>query len=727
MPSCSVALLREWPLLQLSDKTKFACKVALSLTLAYMVPMALGWSQPSTAATTVMLIAATGGVRDSLMKGTLRIAGTVAGAVIGLTLIALFAQDRLLYLLAVSIVVSMTLYLYKAYQGDGTIFMLAAVVMLLVFNGGNVEDAFLYGLDRAYMTAFGVVVYTLVGSFIWPLRAQQNLAQQALELFNLDQQLYRQLSAQSTEQAAPAGDSQTTLIKQVSSSQQALHQQWLKARGEDQDIGAWSQEWQYLLHYQRQLSQQLATVQEPAERQTIDYRHHIPQYDTLIDCLAKQFDDLIAIWENDATPPEVQTQKPAQANPFVHIDPLAWRQLPHLQQAKLTARVESLRAIARLLQDLSQISRCLQTRTPNTVHPGDDIARESAFIALDAENLKTALQVFATFWFTSTVWILLNPPGGFFFVTLSSVLVVLVSFTALQPKLLYILFTLGFIFALPCYIFLLPQLSRSYELALFLFSYTAFAHYVFPSPVNIFFMFGLFTLGISNNMAYNLDVMLGIMLMFYLVITALLVTMRFTFANKPEYLFALMRRRLFRHMSKLLALHWADGDNQWQRHKQRFYQRSLGTTLTKMRLWASQIDTDYFQATTEQALTAWVDNCEITCFRANAVITGAAQHTDNAIIAASREQFDDSLISAAALALSEGQNETTTEYVAQIARIEQQLDSFFENRCPDKTTAHDSNRFYVTLNLLTLLWESLMDCELASRQIDWQELKQSRF
>ena len=66
--SSPFALLREWPLLVLSDKAKFALKVALSLTLAYMVPMAMGWSQPSTAATTVMLIAATGGVRDSLMK-----------------------------------------------------------------------------------------------------------------------------------------------------------------------------------------------------------------------------------------------------------------------------------------------------------------------------------------------------------------------------------------------------------------------------------------------------------------------------------------------------------------------------------------------------------------------------------------------------------------------------------------------------------------------------------
>jgi hypothetical protein len=181
-------------------------------------------------------------------------------------------------------------------------------------------------------------------------------------------------------------------------------------------------------------------------------------------------------------------------------------------------------------------------------------------------------------------------------------------------------------------------------------------------------------------------------------------------------------------MSKLLALlHCADGDSQWQRRKQRFYLRSLGITLTKMRLWASQVDTDYFQGTTRQALTAWVDSCETACFRANSVITAATQNTGNALIAASREQFNNSPISAAALALSAGQHETTSEYTARIALIEQRLDSFFANRPPDTITAHDSNRFYVTLNLQALMWESLLDCELASRQIDWQELKQSRF
>ncbi len=71
----------------MNDKIKFAIKVSLSLTLAYLIPFAMGWPQASTAATTVMLIASTGSRRESLAKGTLRVFGTLVGAVVGLLLV----------------------------------------------------------------------------------------------------------------------------------------------------------------------------------------------------------------------------------------------------------------------------------------------------------------------------------------------------------------------------------------------------------------------------------------------------------------------------------------------------------------------------------------------------------------------------------------------------------------------------------------------------------------
>jgi uncharacterized membrane protein YccC len=113
----------------LSEKFKFAVKASLSMVLAYLIPFSLGWSQASTAVTTIILIAAMGSVGDSVLKGLYRVIGTVAGAAMGMVLIGLFPQERELYLLSASIIVTILLYLARAYRGDMTIFLLSAITL----------------------------------------------------------------------------------------------------------------------------------------------------------------------------------------------------------------------------------------------------------------------------------------------------------------------------------------------------------------------------------------------------------------------------------------------------------------------------------------------------------------------------------------------------------------------------------------------------------------------
>lgn len=50
-------------------RLRYAITTALALMLTYLLPMPLGWPQPQTAATTVMLIAAKGMVSESLHAG----------------------------------------------------------------------------------------------------------------------------------------------------------------------------------------------------------------------------------------------------------------------------------------------------------------------------------------------------------------------------------------------------------------------------------------------------------------------------------------------------------------------------------------------------------------------------------------------------------------------------------------------------------------------------------
>jgi uncharacterized membrane protein YgaE (UPF0421/DUF939 family) len=159
----------EW-LPALSDRLKVAIKHALAFMLAYFIPLGLEWStQASTAAITVIVISTTAaGTGNAFYKGILRVLGTLLGAVAGIGLIALFPQERMLYLLLLSLMVTLFLYLARAYKGDNTVFFLAIFAMLMVFKNGEVDAVFLYGVDRTAMTLFGVIVYTLVMIFLWP-------------------------------------------------------------------------------------------------------------------------------------------------------------------------------------------------------------------------------------------------------------------------------------------------------------------------------------------------------------------------------------------------------------------------------------------------------------------------------------------------------------------------------------------------------------------------------
>lgn len=709
--------VRAWALFTVPERLRSAIKIALSLTLAWLIPMAMGWSQPSTAAVTVMIIAAAGDTRQSLMAGTLRLAGTVLGAVIGLTLIACFAQERLPYLLSVSLVVACCIYLYSAFRGDGTIFMLTAVVTLLVFNGGQVEDAFLYGVDRAFMTMFGVVVYTLVCSFLWPDHAEYHLEQDAQKLLQIASAMfayYRQGADQS---------GQAELLQKLGQSQAAFAASWQSANGRADDVASYKRQWQNLIQAQGLLSRALTSGLEPGELKSLDYGRFIADYDDILLAIEQRFEHIDRLWQGHAPVAEI-------ANVEVLLQREALAGLSHLDFARIAARASGLREILLRLDQIIVLAQCLVSRS-SPVSVDLPAVRESDFQWLDPESIKLGLRIFIGFWLAATVWILVNPPGGWMFVAMSTLLLPLISFSPLPAKSLYILFSLGFAFAVPSYIFLLPVLSEGYELAIFLFSYTLFAHYVFKGPIALFFMLGVFTLGIDNTMHYNLGVILNIMFMFYLVITGLLFTTYFVFNSKPEYLFTLMRRRFFRSTLRMLDLR-NQASNRSNQRRARATATAMTTTLAKMKLWASQVDTTYFCNSDSAALNAFAASCELLAMRATALVSAPRDYRDAQLISRFAGQFRHSELRRVLGDLSAHRIDEATHqrFVASVdiaELIEQKLDALWQQIDTDALSQQDIAQFYVQLNLLAQFWHSLIACEKAMQAIDWQQLGESRF
>jgi hypothetical protein len=697
-------------------KFRYATKTALSLTLAYLIPMAMGWSQPSTAATTVMLIAATGMVSDSLQKGVLRVLGTVVGAVIGLSLIALFPQDRMVYLLAASIAVSIAIYLYNAYQGDSTVFMLTAVVTLMVFNGGDAEGAFLYGVDRAFMTAFGVVVYTVVASVLWPVKTADNTRALAAGVASGYHQAFERLMHPATQFEASVDEQLADLL----ASEDAFQTHFAAIKSGTDALAAYLPEWNCVLSCYEELEAILVPSLKQESPKAVEFSHYIDNYPQLVEQVEAMFRQVESAWRGQRGDGETQHL------PIIEVQYNAGslQQETHLTAAAVATRAELLQKIQAVMADLQAALDSLlfdragftATRTPRG---------KPAFLWLDRENFKTALRAFTTFWIATAIWMEFNPPGGFMFVTMCTVLIPLVSYTPVTPKLLFILFTLGFAFALPAYVFLLPQMTHWLELAVFLFSYAFIGFYVLPGPVSIFFLLGLFTLGIQNTMSYNFDAILLSILMFYLVCSMLIISVNFPFTSKPERLYASLRRRFFEHCA--LAIRVNTEPPGITTILARLRMGSGAALLTKMQSWGAMIDDNYFPANGKQQISALNRSCELLYGQLQIMALRKQVFAANPLITAARQGAADSLAHLCH-ALAQNSGEEPFEQVrASLVGTRQRLDEFLGNDYLHRYDRLQLAQFYVYLNLQASILASIQACREAQAALDWQQLGDTRF
>ncbi len=699
------------------DHTRYAIKTALSLTLAYLLPMALGWPQPQTAATTVMLIAATGSVSESLQKGVFRLVGTLAGAIIGLSLIALFPQDRMLYLLIVSMVVAFIIYLYGAYQGDPTVFMLTSVVTLMVFNGGDAEGAFIYGVDRAFMTAFGVLVYTLIASLLWPVRMADNTRELAASAIKTLGQTFRQLDAG----PAKRNPDNTLDAAELLAAQEAFQAHLGSVRHDAEGVKAYLAEWEAIAHYLQRLTADLLPPGQSRITDTPEYRRFIGNYDTVLDDLQQGFQQAASA---------IQGRKPAKTltAPELAYNYEAISGQSHRNRALIASRGQLLENLQESLQQLITAVNSIAF-DKGGFSPRDLPNSRPTFLWWDREAVKTSVRAFVTFWVAATIWILYNPPGGFMFVTLCTILIPLVSYTPVTPKLLFILLSIGFLFAIPAYVFLLPNLTHWIELGLFLFSYAFVGFFVFKGPISIFFLLGLFTLGIQNTMHYNFAVIMSIVLMFYIVCALLIISVNFPFTSNRAQLYAGLPRRFFRNCQQLVQR----VDEQTYLGRQLVTTRlHLGDALTgKLQAWGAAIDPGTYDRNQQEAISAFTDSCEV--LQGNLRVAAARNRRagNNSLIKQAHRGGDKSLQWGLCEALASGSGERIEQAFAlarsQVEAVDQRLDLFLRAKDMEQYSQKELADFYVFLSMRVAIYTSLVACQEAYNALDWAQLKQHHF
>ncbi len=733
-----------WPehTLPMNEKIKFAIKVSLSLTLAFLVPFAMGWSQASTAATTVMLIASTGGPRESLSNGTMRLLGTLVGAVIGLLLVGLFAQERLLYMLSVSLVVSFIFYFRNAYQQDPTLLMLTGVTTLMMSNGGDAAGAFLYGVDRAYMTVFGVVVYTLVGTFLFPVKTEQNLKQLIQQLNQAQQSLFVAMikkfensdgtHALDTNEAEPSEETEADitpvdideLIEEVFTAQNNLEQRFATVSVECSDVSAYIKEWRSAVHLSKQITQQLSVAVHSHFNFKED-RPCIDNFDQTVAEIKQLFQTCQQVWDNKETA--------YRAKPFkVKHNQESLDLAPHLIKGSAITLGFLLESMHLHLSRLAESISCIDSVTDNLSFEIELPKAKSKFLWWDAENFKTAVKTFVTYWVAGLIWIYFNPPGGYSFVIFSTIFMSLLSFIPVHPILLLVLFTFGFLFAVPSYLFLLPQMELGLELGLFIFIYTFIGFYLFNGPVTIFYMIGLFVLGLDNTMFYHFGIMMTIMTLFYMIVLMIIFSHYFPFSSKPEHLFLTLKERYFRHTSALFTSYQQQSNSVFTALKRTLHLVTLNASVKKLKVWGSKINHKHFDQTTPEAVEAFSKACDVLCNHINVLMLAEKKLLANPLINSLRQQHRDTILPlmAGALAshqLTEELDTVFKQYSQDYQSFEDKLEAFFSDLDLSDYANSEIAGFYILLNLKRNVFEAIKHCKQTYEDIDWVNLQQNRF
>ena len=716
---------RQAPLLSalsLSEKMKYAIKAALSLVLVYYIAFSQGWSNVMTAATTIIFIAVTDSLGDSILKGMFRIIGTVTGAAIGMLLIACFPQERALYLISVSIIVTILLYLARAFRGDMIIFLLAAITLMTMFKNGTVENVFLYGADKTLMTVFGITVYTLVGVFLWPVNLKDTTRKQAGILTGLQHDFFLSRNG-------PAAEREKNQEKILEQMEQLRHS--VAKIGSSLASGLSSSQWQSVFADFNRINEiltVLAIYGEDMDGENLDpetFSSCVKNYHRLIQETETLFAAVERSWQQPGTiplPPEFKAE----------FDMDALNALSPLVRAALSSAMRRLVSLHAVLRKLAGKLNALNSPAP-TRFKDENVKKQPRFLWLDIEDLKGALLSFLIFWCATLFWITANPPAGFFIVTMATGLSVITTFSPVKPSMMIVVYSISFIFAVLAYVLILPHLTTGGQLALFLFVYAFIGFYFIIPDLAALFLIGIILLNITNEMHYVFDGFLNMLLAFYAFLLLLLLFYYLPFSTKPEHLFLTLEKRFFALAGILIGY-----DRKKILEKTTVFDKIIAgyarmhllNTAGKIRLWAAQIDGRFFHELSKDTLAQFSKDCE--SFARLLLVQGRDENrfTGNPLIRAHVKQFENtSLRSFLQKTRGVGMDEEsarTGKLLIRI-RIEQELERFFSRQDAGGYDQDTILAYYEDLSLRKNILTALRSLHDRRAKLGLNVLEETRF
>ena len=718
-----------------SITVKESIKTALALTIAYGIALSLDWDTPMWAGFAVIFVSlSTSG--QSFNKSAMRMFGTLIAGSASLTLIALFPQDRWLYILALSLYVGFCTYMMGGARHQYFWFVCGYVCIIVSLEAGpNPVAAFTIAILRAKETGLGIIVYSVVTSLLWRSNSADHFKTTVTQLQATQHQLYRTFFNSMVRQGHE--DESSLLITTEAQQLTQFKTLLLAAETDSYEIGGLKQQWR---NYQNQRFELTAVMQRWHDGfravQALDYRLlivNLAEFDGELEARFVQTQRMFELHSPDHQPQFVELK----------LDKSRVSALSHFQKAALLETVTNLQQLEQITAALFNSMADIQGLSDAPGTPVAESTVPTTEFTFDIERLAGAVQVMATIWISFLLFIYVyDLPTGISFVIFSSVMAMpLASGTIMRISSMFVPFMSSVLICGFLYAFILPQLSSFIGLGTMLFLVTFLMCYFYSTPQKGLYRAASLSvfvtmIGINNEQSYNILTVYNTGLMFLLAFILWFTAAYIPFSPRPEKAFIRLLSRFFRSSVFLISTLSVNPDQPlsfWQQRRKAFHLHEIKTLPDKIEKWRRLINSEIIMGSSGKQVDLITPHLQMINLRLQTLLEACSSPQAQFLIDALqadrrlwRTTLKGVFESLSIHPMIENQTVLRSELTKIIAHLESRIESLLNTPEADQLTLTERTNFYHLLAAYRGVTDRLLDYTGNAKAIQWERWSEAR-
>jgi uncharacterized membrane protein YccC len=479
-------------------------------------------------------------VGESINKGLLRLSGTLLGSLAAITLIALFPQDRWLFLICMSVYIGFCTFMMSGTSRWYFWYLAGLSAPLLALAGGaNAPNDFQTVILRTEETTLGILSYSLVWLLIWPSSTGEVFEDAVRRLVAV----HRQLAARHlTSTIVEPHDAEVEALRREATQVSARLGGLLDgAEIDSYEIGEAHRAWRGLIQQFLQLTSASERWRQSfPEVRELDGQRLMPELPRLAAELDRRFAEIGRML--DGHPPAC-----APASVPLNIEENAVASLSQFQQAALLVYRTHLHGIDTLTRNLFETVAGIRNFTRAKVAPIRDVTPLLPS-ALDPERLASIARWFTGLWLSLLISLYVpDLPNAVAFIVLTNSISMAL---CVMPQVPIAVVFLGFALGAAINVLVMPHLTSFASLAVVIFAAVFLICYLFYKPTQIMgkmAALGLLAMqmGVTNEQTYNFLDIANFAVVSVLIFSAVAVATHFPVSFRAEHVFLRLLGRFF--------------------------------------------------------------------------------------------------------------------------------------------------------------------------------------